>query len=106
MAGFLCYPLDGFSGEDRSQQIFAFRDALEEALAQRAGEEAVTLIGGATGVFCGYVDFIAWDLHAVLSAAKDFFEGSPLAWANFHVFRRGMRTVPILDREDCTPDAG
>lgn len=106
VAGFLCYPLDGFSGEDRSQQIFDFRDALEEALTHQAGEEALTLIGGATGVYCGYVDFIAWDLRAVLSAAKDFFEGSPIAWANFHVFRRGLRTVSIFDREDCGADAG
>ena len=104
-AGFFCYPLDGFDGEDRSQQLFAFRDALEEALLRRAGEEALTLTGGATGVFCGYVDFIAWDLRAVLDAAKDFFADSPLPWADFHVFRRGVGTVRLLDR-DGGPDAG
>ena len=32
VAGFLCYPLDGFDGEDRSQKIFDFRDKLEETL--------------------------------------------------------------------------
>ena len=31
-AGFLCYPLEGFTGKDRSRQIFGFRDRLEEAL--------------------------------------------------------------------------
>ena len=33
-------------------------------------EEAVTFLGGATGLYCGYLDFIAWDLPAVLTAAQ------------------------------------
>ena len=47
VAGFFCYPLEGFTGEDRSQQLFAFRDALEEALTSQAGEDALTLTCGA-----------------------------------------------------------
>lgn len=100
VAGFLCYPLDSFDGEDRTQQIFAFRDKLEETLLQQAGEEALTLTGGASGIYCGYLDFIAWDLPAVLNAAKDFFENSSLAWANFHVFRWEAATVPLVSKDE------
>lgn len=107
-AGFFCYPLDGFTGDDRSQQIFDFRDSLEEALSEECGD-AVTLIGGATGIYCGYVDFIAWDLKAVLDTAQRFFDDTDLPWANFHVFRRDAATIPLKketelpDDLDCIP---
>lgn len=104
VAGFFCYPLEGFTGEDRSQQLFAFRDALEEALTAQAGEDALTLTGGATGLYCGYVDFIAWDLDAVLSAAAGFFQKSSLSWASFHTFRRDVGTVRLLSRDDEPPE--
>lgn len=94
-AGFLCYPLDGFEGEDRSNKIFDFRDRLEKALSGNAESEALTLTGGATGIFCGYLDFIAWDLDAALHAAKEFFADTELPWASFHVFRRDAATVPL-----------
>lgn len=99
-AGFLCYPLDSFAGEDRSDKIFAFRDKLEAALHENAGVEAVTLTGGATGVFCGYLDFIAWDLKAVLQAAKEFFADTEIPWANFHTFRRGAAAVQLKKPDD------
>ena len=98
-AGFLCYPLDGFDGEDRDSRREAFRAALESALTAQAGEDALTLTGSAAGLYCGYVDFIAWDLSAVLSAAVEFFQGTELPWASFHVFRRAVPTVRLLNRE-------
>ncbi len=101
-AGFFCYPLDGFTGDDRSQQIFDFRDKLEAALSEECGD-AVTLIGGATGIYYGYVDFIAWDLKAVLDTAQCFFDDTDLPWANFHVFRRDATTIP-LKKETKLPD--
>ena len=42
--------------------ILDFRDNLRDAILRDAGEEAVTFLGGATGLYCGYLDFIAWDL--------------------------------------------
>ena len=102
VAGFLCYPLDGFTGEDRSQAILHFRENLEEELSRRAGEEAVTLIGSAVGLSCGYVDFIAWDLPAVLEAAAGYLQDTSLPWAGFHVFRRDVATVRLLNREEET----
>jgi len=99
-AGFLCYPLDDFDGDDRGKKIFDFRDRLEAALNERAGEEAVILTGGGTGIYCGYLDFIAWDLPAVLDAAESFFEDSGVRWANFHVFRRNAGTVSLVSQEE------
>lgn len=102
-AGFLCYPLDGFAGEDRSDKIFDFRDRLEAALNENAGTEALTLTGGATGLFCGYLDFIAWDLDSVLHAAKAFFADEEIPWASFHVFRRDAATVQLKKPDSIEP---
>jgi hypothetical protein len=99
-AGFFCYPLEGFDGPERGKKVLEFRDALETAVQQRAGDETVTFLGGASGLFCGYLDFIAWDLGPVLSAAAEFFRESPLEWANFHVFRRNVGAVRLLAREN------
>ena len=98
-AGFFCYPLDTLREEKGSEKIFAFRDRLEEALAAGDGPEILTLTGGATGLYCGYVDFIAWDIRAVLQKAKEFFEGTDIPWASFHTFRREAGTVALVDRE-------
>ena len=94
-AGFLYYPLESFDGEERGKAILDFRDALEAAILEQAGEDAVTFLGGATGVRCGYLDFLAWDLQPVLEAAADFLERSPVAWAGFHSFRRDVEGVPL-----------
>ena len=85
VAGFFCYPLDTLREEKGSQKIFDFRDKLEEALTAGDGPEALTLTGGATGLYCGYVDFIAWDLGTALNLAKKFFDDSDIPWANAHV---------------------
>ena len=103
-AGFLCYPLAGFTGEERSKNILDFRDALQESILNQAGAEAVTFLGGATGLYCGYLDFISWDLPAVLTAAQAFFEGSGLPYAHFHTFRRDVGGVPLLDEKEPEPD--
>ena len=52
-AGFLCYPLEGFTGEERSKAILDFRDDLRDAILRDAGAEAVTFLGGATGCTMG-----------------------------------------------------
>ena len=103
-AGFLCYPLESFTGEERSKAILDFRDDLRDAILREAGAQAVTFLGGATGLYCGYLDFLAWDLPAVLTAAQAFFEESGLPWAHFHAFRRDVGGVPLLDEEEPEPD--
>ena len=95
VAGFLFYPLETLREEEGTQKIFDFRDKLEEALTAGNGPDILTLTGGATGLYCGYVDFIAWDIQAALKTAKKFFEISDIPWASFHTFRREAGTVVL-----------
>ena len=102
VAGFFCYPLDTLREEEGSQKIFDFRDKLEEVFTTDDGSEVLTLTGGATGLYCGYVDFIAWDIREALNMAKEFFEGTDIPWAIFHTFRREAGSVPLKQQDDGT----
>ena len=104
VAGFFCYPLDTLREEEGTDKIFDFRDKLEEVFTTGDGPEVLTLTGGATGLFCGYVDFIAWDLRAVLNAAQEFFDETDLPWASFHVFRRDVGTVTLKEPAGDKPE--
>ena len=59
----------------------------------------MTFLGGATGLYYGYLDLIAWDLPAVLDAAREFFAGTDMAWGGFHVFRRDVGAVRLWEQE-------
>lgn len=100
VAGFFCYPLNTLREEEGSQKIFGFRDKLEELFTIGDGSEVLTLTGGATGLYCGYVDFIAWDIREALNMAKEFFEGTDIPWAIFHTFRREAGSVPLKQQDD------
>ena len=102
VAGFFCYPLDTLREEEGTQKIFDFRDRLEEVFTTDEGSEVLTLTGGATGLYCGYVDFIAWDIQEALNMAKEFFEGTDIPWAIFHTFRREAGSVPLKQQDDGT----
>ena len=104
VAGFFCYPLDTLREEEGSEKIFDFRDKLEEVFTTGDGSEVLTLTGGATGLFCGYVDFIAWDIRTALQMAKEFFECSDIPWASFHTFRREAGTVNLKTPPEKEPD--
>ena len=104
VAGFFCYPLDTLREEEGSEKIFDFRDKLEEVFTTGDGPEILTLTGGATGLFCGYVDFIAWDIQTALQMAKKFFENSDIPWASFHTFRREAGTVNLKTPPEEEPD--
>jgi len=104
VAGFFCYPLDTLREEEGSQKIFDFRDKLEEVFTAGDGPEVLTLTGGATGRYCGYVDFIAWDIQTALQMAKNFFEDSDIPWASFHTFRREAGTVNLKTPSEEEPD--
>ena len=100
VAGFFCYPLDTLREEEGTQKIFDFRDKLEEVFTTDEGSEVLTLTGGATGLYCGYVDFIAWDIRTALNMAKEFFKGTDIPWAIFHTFRREAGSVPLKQQDD------
>ena len=104
VAGYLAYSLDIFDGEDRSDKIFDFRDSLEEALIDWAGEDAITVIGGATGLYYGYLDFIAWDIPSILSAAQEFLTDSGVSESFFRVFAMDVPTCLIANNRDGDAD--
>ena len=52
------------------------------------------------------MDFFAWDLHAVLNTAAEFFQESDLSWASFHVFRREVGTIRLVDKTEDDSDSG
>ena len=104
VAGFFCYSLDTLREKEGTQKIFDFRDKLEEVFTTGDGPEVLTLTGGATGLFCGYVDFIAWDIRTALQMAKEFFEDSDIPWASFHTFRREAGTVNLKTPPEEEPD--
>lgn len=100
VAGYLAYPLDSFDGEDRSERIFDFRDSLQEAIEDKARADAVSFIGGATGLRYGYLDLIAWDLQSVVDAAQEFLTGSDVSKAYFRVFSMDAPTCLIANNRD------
>ena len=104
VAGFFCYPLDTLREEEGTDKIFDFRDKLEEVFTTGDGPEVLTLTGGATGIYCGYVDFIAWDIQTALQMAKKFFEDSDIPWATFHTFRREAGNVNLKTPTEEEPD--
>ena len=105
VAGFFCYPLDTLREEEGSQKIFGFRDQLEGVFTTDEGSQVLTLTGGSTGIYCGYVDFIAWDIRTALQMAKEFFADTDLPWASFHTFRREASTVYLKQTENDDPDS-
>ncbi len=98
-AGYFCYPLYGFQGEDRSAQILDFRDEMADKIEEMAGADSFAFIGGASGIYYGYLDFIAWDLKAVLDAAVSVFGESGIDWAMFHSFRQDADGITLFEKE-------
>lgn len=98
-AGYFCYPLAGFEGDDKSGKILDFRDSIANQVEETAGAGSFSYIGGASGIYYGYLDFIAWDLKAVLDAAAEIFEKSGIEWAAYHSFRQDAGGVMLYKAE-------
>ena len=100
VAGYFCFPLDGFTGDNRGAQILDFRDNAADLIEKNAGSDSFLYIGGASGIYYGYLDFIAWDLRAVLDAAVPVFEKSGIGQVTFHIFRQDMDGIPLPEPTD------
>lgn len=98
--GFLYYPIDELDEEgENSEAIFRFREGLEKYLEENCKDE-VTLLGGATGIYSGYVDLIAWDLEAVLKAAEEFFRMSrKVVFAGYQFYRKEEEAIMVYERK-------
>lgn len=97
-AGYFCFPLYGFEGDNRGAQILDFRDDIAENIEKTAGLDNFTYIGGASGIYYGYLDFIAWDLKAVLDTAVSVFAQSGIDWVMFHSFRQDADGITLFER--------
>lgn len=95
IAGFICYSLEEFVGEEKVDKAMAFNQELEKYLEKYAGPDVYTYIGDAVGQHCGYLDVIAWDLPALLEAAKEFFKNNKAAKADFYGFKRDSEVVNL-----------
>lgn len=98
-AGYFCYPLYSFQGENRSAQILDYRDEMADRIEEMAGADSFAFIGGASGIYYGYLDFIAWDLKAVLDAAVSVFGESGIDWAMFHSFRQDADGITLFEKK-------
>ena len=57
VAGFFIYPaIEAVEGEERTKQMQQLRDDLQEKIRKQAGDDVVAFLGGATGLYCGYLD--------------------------------------------------
>lgn len=96
VAGYFCFPLYGFEGDNIGGQILDFRDDSAAMIEKMAGLDSFSYIGGASGIYYGYLDFIAWDLKAVLDAAAAVFSKSGLDWVMFHSFRQEAEGIMLF----------
>ena len=97
--GFLLYPLGAFPEEGREEALAAFRDELRAYLSEHGGEDALCHTGFASGLYYGYLDFIAWDLESALDAALVFFKERGMTGAEFHSFRRNVGGITLYRPE-------
>lgn len=96
--GYFCYPLYGFQGENRGEQILDFRDNVVAQLEEAVGADSFTYIGGASGIYYSYIDFIAWDSKTVLDAAVSIFEKTGIDWVMYHSFRQDVDGVTLFEK--------
>lgn len=88
-AGYFAYSNERFDGvPDRGAAVLDFREEIQNKIYERMGEDCVLFTGGATGVFGSYIDFIAWDIEALLEAAAEVMKESSLEEAYFHAMRK------------------
>lgn len=97
VGGFVAYPLDILKERGGNNKVFDFREKLQKYLEEVCGFDNVYILGGATGIYHGYVDFIAWDLDVVLSKAKEYLQAEGMPWAVFHTFQREAEAIHLLD---------
>lgn len=103
-AGFFFFPVETFmdNGTDATK-LFNFRDEIETELMEKAGKDALVIIGGATGREFAYIDFIAYDIKTVLEAGAEIFSKGKVDYAGFHTFIRDTKPVKLYEKTNNQP---
>ena len=94
VGGYLFYPVDTIESDSRGTQILDLRDKITDEL-EKSLPDSFMFVGGATGVNFGYIDFIAWDIRAVLEAVPKIAEENGLSWISFRKFRKDTESYSI-----------
>ncbi|MDE7230159.1 MAG: hypothetical protein K2N56_06725 [Oscillospiraceae bacterium] len=101
-AGFIFFPVHVFEDDEntkRGEKILNFRDELESFIVERAGGNVV-FIGGASGIDNCYLDFLAFDIRAVLDAAVKFFSTQKIVpWAYYQSYRTDVKVLALMRGE-------
>lgn len=72
---------------------------MADGIEAEAGTDSFLFTGGASGVYYGYLDFIAWDLKAVLDAAVSVFGRTGIDWVMFHSFRLDAEGIMLFRKK-------
>ena len=94
VGGYLFYPVDTIESDSRGTLILDLRDKITDEL-EKSLPDSFMFVGGATGVNFGYIDFIAWDIRAVLEAVPKIAEENGLNWISFRKFRKDTESYSI-----------
>lgn len=97
MAGFIGYSIENMEKD----KILDFRDSMETAFAAKlkednpelSVEDIVDFLGGANGLYYGYIDFIAWDIFSVVSTFASVCKDMPFEECCFSAFREKSSPV-------------
>ena len=92
--------MDGFEGEDRAEQILRFRDALQGAIQEHACEDAVTFLGGATGLLLWISGLHCMGFTYRIGCGQRFLCSLQCGPGVLHVFRRDVGAVRLWEQEE------
>ena len=101
VAGFLSLPTENFLEGDMvsGEQLEELIDKLLAYIEENAGSDVITIIGRSMGMYCMYIDFIAWDINAVLETAHNFFKETEFDWVNYHSYRAGTNLIRLYENK-------
>ena len=97
IAGFVCCKLDEIDSKDNLDKFIDIKDDLAKFLDSELTSKEYWLSGYAFGLNYGYFDFIAWDLHAVVTALIKYTRIHNLSQVAFHVFNSDANTISLGD---------
>ena len=100
VAGFLSLPTESFMKDDMvsGEQLEELIDKLLAYIEENVGSDVITIIGRSMGIYCMYIDFIAWDINAVLETAHNFFKETEFDWVNYHSYHPSVDSIRLYKK--------
>ena len=100
VTGFFSLPAEKFMKNDMEsmKQLEELVQSLLAYIEENAGSDVITIIGKSVGVYCVYIDFIAWDINVVLETAHNFFKETEFDWVNYHSYRADTNVIRLYEK--------